>query len=263
MGLIQIDKGKCKRDGICAAVCPAEVIRFDGEKFPVEGAGAERGCIACGHCVAACPTEALSNSRVTGCLPFEKNLKTDVKALEQFLKMRRSVREFKPTPVPRETLEQVIDTARWAPSAGNSQPVRWLVVEDPEVMEKLSGLVAGAFRTSREIYFKRLVDAWDQGRDIILFNAPHLIVAHAPPLNLFSPVNCVIALTYLELAAKANGLGTCWAGFFVSASAYEKGIAECLGLPQEHTIFGAVMIGYPKFHYYRIPEKNPAMIDWL
>ena len=84
MSLIQVDKGKCKRDGICAAVCPGELIRFDGENFPVEEAGAERGCIACGHCVAACPTEALSNARVTGCLPFDDDLKMDARSLEQF-----------------------------------------------------------------------------------------------------------------------------------------------------------------------------------
>ena len=194
MGLIQIDKGKCKRDGICAAVCPAEVIRFDGEKFPVEGAGAERGCMACGHCVAACPTEALFGSGPRGNpLPAfgKKILKTDVKALEQFLKMRRSVREFKPTPVPRENIgagNRHCKVGAYEPT-GKSRFAGWLSrTPEEECDGETFRACCGSARSEPDrgiCIFKRLVDAWDQGRDIILFNAPHLIVAHTPPFNLF------------------------------------------------------------------------------
>jgi nitroreductase/NAD-dependent dihydropyrimidine dehydrogenase PreA subunit len=263
MGLIQVDVEKCKRDGICAEVCPAKLIRLEGDAFPEETADADQRCISCGHCVAACPAEALSHSRVTGCLPFHKDKRISAEALEQFLKMRRSIREFKSAPVPREVLEHAIDTARWAPSASNLQPVRWLVVEKPENVRRLAGQIADVFRPSRESYLKGLVDAWDQGTDLILCNAPHVIVAHASPANVWSPVDCAIAVTYLELSAQADGLGTCWSGFLVFAAGHDRRIAEYLGLPPEHRIFGAVMIGYPKFHYHRIPEKNRAVIDWL
>lgn len=262
MGLIQVDVDKCKRDGICAEVCPARIIRLEGEAFPEETADAEERCIACGHCVAVCPTEALSHSRVTGCLPFQKDRSVSAEALEQSLKMRRSIREFKAAPVPREVLAHVIDTARWAPSAGNRQPVRWLVVEKPEDVRRLAGLVADILRPSPVSYLKGVVDAWDQGLDLILRDAPHVIVAHAPIENPWSRVDCAIALTYLELAAQAGGLGTCWAGFFVNAAGSDRRIPDYLGLPSDHEIFGAVMIGYPRFRYHRIPEKNRAVIDW-
>ena len=210
MSLIQIDETKCNRDGICAAVCPAELIRLEGDGFPEETADVEQSCISCGHCLAACPVGALSHSRLTECLPFQEDRRVGTEAVEQFLKMRRSIREFKPAPVPRETLAQAIDTARWAPSAVNLQPVRWLVVEKPENTRKLAGLVAEWIRTANIPYLQRFVDAWDQGRDLILRGAPHVIVAHASPENTWSPVDCVIAVTYLELAAQADGLGTCW-----------------------------------------------------
>lgn len=262
MSLIQVDTDKCKRDGICASVCPAKLIKLEGEGFPEETADAEKWCIACGHCVAACPKEALSNSRVTGCLPYDKAKQVSADALVQFLKMRRSVREFKSSPVPREVLMRVIDAARWAPSAGNLQRARWLAVEKPETLRKISSLVADVFRPSPVIYVKRVAEAWDQGIDAILHNAPHAVIAYASAEDGWSPTDCAIALTYLELAAKAEGLGACWCGFLVEAAAQDGRIAECLGIPPGHRIFGASMIGYPKFKYHRIPERNPAVIDW-
>lgn len=50
--------------------------------------------------------------------------------LNAFLRMRRSVREFKPDPVPREVLEGVLDAARYAPTASNRQDLGWIVVQD-------------------------------------------------------------------------------------------------------------------------------------
>jgi nitroreductase/NAD-dependent dihydropyrimidine dehydrogenase PreA subunit len=263
MSLIQIDTEKCKRDGICAAVCPAGLIKLEGEAFPEETADAEERCISCGHCVAACPEGALSNTWITGCLPIIQDIKGNAEALTQFLKMRRSIREFKPVPVPREALARAIDTARWAPSAINLQPVRWLVVVKPEKTRGLVGLIAEWIRVSQVSYLERFVHAWEQGRDLILRNAPHVIVAHASPDNIWSPIDSAIAVTYLELAAQADGLGTCWSGILVRAAGYDKRITEYLGLPSDNKVFGAVMIGYPKFRYHRIPEKNPTEIVWL
>ncbi len=263
MSMIQIDEKKCNRDGICVAVCPVELIKMDGDALPTEVAGAEERCFACGHCVAACPEAALSNSKLSKCLPFDEGKKAGVESLEQFLKMRRSIREFKKEPVPRETLAHVIDTARWAPSAVNIQPVRWLVVEKPEDTRKLAGLMADWIRSVNSPYMKRFSDAWDQGRDIILRGAPQVVIAHASEENVWSPVDCAIAITYLELAAQAGGLGTTWSGLLVRAAENSPKIGEFLKLPPGHKIFGAAMIGFPRFRYQRIPPKNEAVIDWL
>ena len=73
---------------------------------------------------------------------------------------------------------------------------------------------------------------------------------------------CVIALTYLELAASAFGLGTCWAGYFNAAATFWPPLQSALALPENHASYGAMMIGHPKFAYHRLPERKEADISW-
>ena len=61
MDLITVDQERCKRDGICANVCPLKIIRIrNNDAYPALVRGAEKLCIRCGHCLAACPHDALT-----------------------------------------------------------------------------------------------------------------------------------------------------------------------------------------------------------
>jgi len=271
--LFTVDSKKCKRDGLCLAVCPGLLIEIKEEEgFPAPIAGAEALCINCGHCVSICPQGALSLKTMTpkDCIPVRKELNLSPKQCEQFLRSRRSIRSYQDKPVPRDLLTRVIEITRYAPTGGNIQPVRWLVIEDTKEVKRLTGLVAewqrSMLKKEKDDFYRnrmeRIVKAWDQGIDRICRNAPHLIVAHGLSTVPASPSSCTIALTYLELAAVSFGLGTCWAGYFNTAANSHPPLLKALALPQNHLPYGAMMIGYPKYRYQRIPLRNKSKITW-
>jgi nitroreductase len=108
----------------------------------------------------------------------------------------------------------------------------------------------------------RVVSAWEQGFDPILRSAPCLIVMQAPKAYGGGVIDSTIGLTTFELIAATEGFGTCWAGFFFMGATHWKPLQETLELPAANTITGAMMTGYPKHRYQRIPLRNNARVTW-
>ncbi len=273
MSLLSIDPDKCKSDGICVAECPMGIIQMsrDGD-VPEEVEGAEDLCIECGHCMAVCPHGALSlRSAKPEDLPsVTRQSRPNPEQAETFLRFRRSIRSYKDKPVEREKLENLIEMASYAPSGHNSQPVKWLVIESKEEMKRIAGLVIEWMRfmlknnpeIAKPLHMDRVTAAWERGQDRALRGAPHLVVAHANSTLAPSQAACVIAVTYLELAAPSLGLGTCWAGYFNAAANFYPPLSKYLDLPDKHLPFGAAMVGYPKYAYHRLPSRKRPTITW-
>ena len=273
MAFLTIDETRCKQDGICAAECPRGIIsRKDNEGFPQIVEADEADCMACGHCVAVCPHGALSVEGVDieGCHRIESDLTLSWDQAEQFLRSRRSIRVFKDKAVDKMTLERLIGTARYAPTASNAQNLVWTVIDGRDKLVPLSQetirwmrrVIAARPGSPAADYFHPLVTRWEAGYDSILRTARTLIVASAPKENANGLVDLSIALAYLELAALPLGVGTCWAGLLQAAMLACPELVETMGLPTGHTWFYPMMIGYPKFQYHRLPQRNPPMIRW-
>ncbi len=273
MPLITIDTKKCRRDGICAAACPAQIIVWtDKKSFPTLLAQGEEFCINCGHCVAVCPHGALTLATMApaDCPPVERDLLPGADALRHLLLARRSIRRYKKTPVSRKVLAELLDVARTAPTGSNRQEVHWLVISDPDEVRRLAQMVIDFMNIMLSVTtdeaaakrFRRIVNAWDNGRDRITRGAPHLILAHSPADLSFPSADCAIALTYLELYAYARGLGTCWAGYFTAAAGLHEPLIRALALPAGRQCYGAVMLGYPQYRYLRIPKRNDMQVVW-
>lgn len=276
MSFFTIDQEKCVGCAACAAVCPREIIHMGSD--PKKGASplfaewGEKACIRCGHCVAVCPGGALSLATMpaAACAPLPADWRIPPERLGPFLKGRRSVRRYAETDVPRETLEKIIDIARYAPSGINLQPVRWAVIEKREEVRELArltvewmrGLVAEKAPPAVSFGFDRIVARWDDKEDPIARSAPHLILAYALKEDPTAQAACVIALTYLELAAASYGLGACWGGYLQMAVNASEDVRKLIGISKRTACHGAMLIGNPKHRYARIPLRNPPKILW-
>ena len=270
MAGILVDQYLCTRCGICSSVCPVGIIDpADEGTIPHVPASKANLCIRCGHCEATCPsgavTSAYSSTGVPG-TPVSEALPPE--ALGTYLKSRRSVRHYKEDPVDRHTIRAILDIARYAASAGNNQPVEWLVLYKPGEVRHIAELTLEWFRglaggdSPLGGYAPVLIKAWDSGKDVICRGAPHLLIPHIPAGNPATRFDAIIALTHVDIAAPAFGVGTCWAGFVAMALEAYPAAREALALPEGRVPAYAMMIGYPKYRAHRIPERKPLRVSW-
>ena len=272
MELLIIDETKCKKDGMCTRECPMAIINLkDGNGFPEMVAGGEGICNNCGHCVAICPNGALSHASV----PIDrspliaKELEISEEQAVQFLRSRRSVRFFRKQPVEKEKLQRLTEIARYAPSGGNLQLVEWMVFTDADRIKEIARLTVEWMRnlmaeTPQLVppYFPLFIRAWDIGYNSVTWRAPVLIVASAPREATTGMVDVSLALCYLDLVAQKPGLGTCWAGLVEAALQGSAAVRESMGLPDGHPYHYAMMLGYPRSKYTRLPERKAPKITW-
>jgi nitroreductase/NAD-dependent dihydropyrimidine dehydrogenase PreA subunit len=271
MANLIVDQDLCTRCGICSIVCPMGIVSpADESTLPVVKDTVAGMCIQCGHCEVSCPSQALLlNVRMDEKTPLMAGAGTiSPEDLGGYLKKRRSVRHFTKDPVPKDTIVEVLDIARYAASGGNGQPVEWIVVHDPERVKLIAGLTIAWMKTlvnsshPMSGYVPRLIGAWEGGDDVICRGAPHLLVAHIPAGNLIASVDAIIALTHFDVAAPAFGVGTCWGGFVSMAAASYEPIQKELGIPAGRNSAYAMMFGYPQYKIYGIPSRKPLEIKW-
>lgn len=270
MSLFVVDRRKCRRDGLCVAACPRLLIEIrEDAALPTAIAGAEERCQNCGHCVAVCPTAALAHRAMVPerCEPVRPDELPSALQVEHLLRARRSIRTFRGEAIPREELARLLDVARYAPTGSNRQQVRWLVIYESPAVQQVAHLTQDWLRHTIETqpnsalagYRVSLERAAETGSDAICRDAPHLVFAYGPSGR---ETDGVIALTYLELAAYPSGIGVCWAGFVTSAARDWKPLREHLGLAQTDACYGALMLGYPRYGYARVPLRNEAQVAW-
>jgi nitroreductase/NAD-dependent dihydropyrimidine dehydrogenase PreA subunit len=263
MQLFQVDTKKCNRDGICIRECPFYILKAGIDRLPEMAPGAEEVCLHCGHCLAVCPTGAVTLDGVSpeSCDPVQADPPVNAAALTRLVKTRRSIRVYKDRPVPRDMVERLVDTVRWTDTAKNGQPLHWLLVDGKENIREMA---QGTIEWMRpQAAYAQVVAIWDRGNDIILRGAPLAAVVHAAKTALNPAADSAIAAATLELLAASMGLGSCWAGFFMRAANSHPPLRRFLNLAEDHMVCAALMLGYPKFSYHRIPPRQAAKVQWL
>lgn len=260
MSRIAIDSELCLRDGACVDACPARYLATGDDNLPVEVE--DRPCILCGHCVAVCPNGAFTHQELPAAdfLPVVTDWPAPA-TMDGLLNSRRSVREFEQKPVERATLEALLDVARRAPTASNSQRLHWVVISGPEKVRQIASAAVDCGRVAG--FHPSLLAQWDAGYDFVLRSAPTLVIACAPEPYRWGKEDAAIALAFMELAAEARGLGVCWAGYLTRIAAENASLRQLLNLPAELTVRGGLMLGEGRFAYHRIPPRKPLSAHWI
>jgi nitroreductase/NAD-dependent dihydropyrimidine dehydrogenase PreA subunit len=269
MELLKIDRELCTKCGICADACPASLISVDASGPRSTGS---RQCIACGHCVAVCPFGALDNenAHLAEQTPFDSRHLIDADSAAVFLRSRRSIRAYKPEAVPRETISRILDVARFASTGGNSQGLSYIVVSDRDDLKRISAATVdwmeGEVRRGSPVapYFEGIVrNARKSGNDVILRGAPHLVIAVCDKEFPRGAENAHFAFAYAELFAPTVSVGTCWAGLFQGCAFSGYGpLIETLKLPAGKKVAGRLIVGFPRFRYYRLVSRKPLDVTW-
>ena len=180
---------------------------------------------------------------------------------------RRSIRNFRPEPVEKEKIEKVLEAARLAPSWGNTQPWRFIVVQDRAKIEELANKVAGgqpqvagapvvivccgvaeAFsrRQHREA-LKQLIDYgvmdWpDEVLDNVILGSEQFAPYHLGEqvMTIKAGEQIMIAGAYMTLEAVNQGLASCWVG-----AVSPKTANEVMGIPDNMFVHDLILLGYP------------------
>jgi nitroreductase len=176
---------------------------------------------------------------------------------------RRSVREFTTEAVEENTIRSLIDAAVQAPSAVNQQPWSFCVVRDRALLDKISsGAKAHMLRTSpaglMSHHFEQILN--DKSFDIF-YHAPVLIVICCVSAIPWAVEDCALAAQTLMLAARADGLGSCWIGFAQGWLGTPEGKAA-LELPASYLPIAPIIVGRPKAQSAPVPRKAPE-IRWI
>jgi nitroreductase len=168
-------------------------------------------------------------------------------AFSEVLLKRRSIRKYLDKPVEIDLLKNIIHESTLAPSAGNEQPWKFIIVQNPSVLQKISedckeNLLARIAANPND-YAKKYERMLQNETFNIFYNAPCLvlILGERHVKNLL--FDCTLAASYLLMSAAAKGLGTCWINF--ARELKNPALLEQIGVPENHTIIAPIIIGYP------------------
>lgn len=190
------------------------------------------------------------------------------------IKERRSIRKYTDKTVSKEIINEILDSAIYAPSSHNMQPWNFTIITDRRLIDGLSADIRAWYNSitklSAPLYFiKEVKESVEEMRkrvksekDLFFYNAPAVVIIHAPKKR-FSLQDCSCAAQNMMLAARSLGIGSCWIGFADIALNKNRRIRKRLGIPFSHRVMSTLVFGYPeKFPSKALPRREPN-IDWI
>jgi len=274
MSILSIDTNACKKCGICEQSCPISIIEKNpNDNFPFVSDAKESFCINCGHCESICPESALIHTLAQNTMKplVEGNTEIDSLALGKYFRNRRSIRNYQPQTIDKKIFEEILDVVRYSPTGTNRQLNQWIIVSEKDIIAKLTEGTINWMRAintanpdmAKRYNFTALIAAFENGIDLICRNAPHIVISYAPTVYPLGSKDTIIATSHMELLFPSYGIGSCWAGFLMLALQNFPECKKLVGLDDSSTVHAALMVGYPKYSYYKTPARKTVDVRWL
>lgn len=287
---IFIDHEKCNACGICVNVCSDFSLELQ-DKILKESRTPVFGCIGCGHCVMVCPDDAIMVTGRTVTQSDYIQLPEQVSGypgLGGLMLKRRSIRQFKDKPVPRELVDQILEAASTAPMGIPPSDIGVLVIEGKEkvckfsfdfidVLKSMEFMVSPAVLPLMRPFMKKddykmmgefirpliktMVQGRAEGKNYLLYDAPLVIMFYG---KISDPADPYIAATYAMLAAESLGLGSCMIGSigpFLERTG--KDFKKKYNIPQHFNGSLFLSIGYPKYKFRKAIKRTFAEVNYI
>lgn len=286
-----VDLETCLGDGICAEICPEDILEVEDQKAATVEGRAD-ACILCGQCVAVCPTYSLTMPQLS-MEDFETLPKKTIE-FEQFydfLRLRRSVRAFKDQPIERGVIQKILDAAATAPMGFPPHSTEVVVIDQREELDFLLEqlvedygktlkvfsnpigrmivrLAAGAenYHSLKNHILKIARHANDvfraNGADNYMRGAPVLMMFHGDRRALSYEENAHLICNYSMLAALSLGLGSTIIGLIPPVVDRSKFLRERYGIPKDNKVCTSLVLGYPKYKYRQGIRRDLAGVTY-
>ncbi|HER40043.1 MAG TPA: 4Fe-4S dicluster domain-containing protein [Salinimicrobium catena] len=282
-----INEDKCIQCRLCFIECPSKT----GSNNDIRSNRNSEKCDGCLHCYSICPESAIEiegySEDVNQC-----NIGVAYNDLLNFLKLRRSIRKYKPDLVPDSILNQLTESAKYIPSGGNAQELSITIIKNTELRSRLESEIIQYYdrivkllknplirflmkfsgdpkvkATAKDKnFFEKIKDIYDRlkngGRDIF-YDAPVIMIFHTSRLLPTAYEDSLLAAYHVMLSAHSHKLGTCFVSLSQQAIAASKKIKKLIHVPPEDFIYAVIILGFPAVKYRRNPpriEKNINLI---
>ena len=197
--------------------------------------------------------------------------------------LRRSVRDYKQSDVADDIIRELIKAGTYAPTAGNRQPWRFVVIKNREMITRLSErakklwlLWLDRLGEIADPQVERLASQMKMPEFNIFYNAPVLVLifaaarasSHQEALaaeveNRFLRDDCAAAAENMMLAARSLGIGSCWIGFGLSLDS-DHDTRQELSAPEGYRLMVPLIFGYPAKESQTAPSRNEDVIlNWI
>ena len=282
----------CQNCRLCVQVCPSKILSVNENKQTYFKEERKHICLECGHCMAVCSTQAITVNSMTYEKDFEQIPENNINYPEfiNFLKTRRSVREFKNKPVEKEKLQQIIEAISTAPFGAENDDISISIITEKSVIKKSLPLMSKFYRDLKK-WFKnpmiRYIIKKKEGietfntiknhlmpminlnhYDLSSYNAitrdaPAIIIFHSKPDAEEHTEDAHICNTIAMLTAHSLGLGTTIIGLIGPAVNKFPELKDLFKIPQENKVITSIIIGYPKYKYPYSVKRNRQKVTWI